>query len=1211
MKNKILARRKITFQSKAHLLPSVFILLSLLAVGAIPFAQAQRNAAKPAGEATALKVAKSLAPDSVSRSSQPATTAAMAGAHILIAPLAPKAPQVVLYDQYNNLGANATLSATFTDFPTFSSDLADDFIVPSGQTWSIQSIDADGVYFNGMGPANSWNVFIYADAGGMPGAVLFSVSNTTVTQINTTYTVNLSPAACPLPTGHYWVEIQANMTFNPNGEWGWTDRIVQSGSPAQWQNPGGGFGMCPTWMAKQAVCVTGASGPDQVFRLNGILNPASCGPTPTPTATPTPTPTPSPTPTPTPTPTPCPGNQYTITPGAAPIVPGVTDTGNHCDDCVTSVPIPFPFQLYNQAYNSVGVVSNGFLDFVTPNNSFSPVCLPATGFDYTIYGLWHDLRTDTGLSGCSNFASGCGIFTSTTGSAPNRIFNIEWRAVRFSDNTQTVNFEVRLYENNPNKRFDIVYGTSNGVTTADTAGVQGNAGAGFFTQDLCNAPAPQNVSRTYTLAGCGAPLCGSYTVGAGGDFSSLTNPGGFFEAVNGAGLTCSVEALIISDLTNETGAIPLNQWTVSPQSDPSAPACGCIVTIRRPGMIDSPNGSCVNPVRTISGVSTGSGLIKLNGPDGVIIDGSCGGLPFGLTITNGNANAAVIWIASASASDGANNITVENCVISGAPGVTAIAGIVSGSGTILGGDAEAPNNNITIQNNNIFRVQNSCYLRGTTAGTDTGLVVTGNTFGSTVAGDKNIFRGMLVGNSTGFLIRGNTINGVVSTASSTSKTTGIQTALVINGGTIEKNVISDIKQINPGTYGATGIDLTGGNNILVKNNFVSDVNHDMSGGAAFSTLFGVFGVQIEAGTGIQVYDNSVNLFGSIGTNNSSLLDAAFGINATTSTGCDVRDNIFANNITGGTTSVAHVAVYLPSGGTSAMNLTENNNSYYNGPDAARQGVGQAGTTAGINFFVTLPQLKSYSMTLSPPGTNDNASIASTGAVPFMSASDLHLVFGAPEIGLGIPIAVVTDDIDGDPRSPTMPTIGADEPRFALLTMAVSRKTHGGAGAFDINLPLSGTNGVECRTGGGTNDYTIVATFAGNVTVTGSPQAQLTMGAGCVGSGGVCTGNVTVSGNIVTVPLTTVANVQNINVRINGVNSAGSDAPATDFNIPMGILVGDTNGNRTVNAADVAQTKGRLGQALNGTNFRSDVNANGSINAADTAIIKQNSGTSIP
>ena len=185
------------------------------------------------------------------------------------------------------------------------------------------------------------------------------------------------------------------------------------------------------------------------------------------------------------------------------------------------------------------------------------------------------------------------------------------------------------------------------------------------------------------------------------------------------------------------------------------------------------------------------------------------------------------------------------------------------------------------------------------------------------------------------------------------------------------------------------------------------------------------------------------------------------------------------------------------------------------------------------------------------------------------------------------------------------------PAVPTVTSAVSRKTHGGAGNFDVALPLTGTNGVECRTTGGTNDYTMVVTFSGNVTVTGSPQAQLTVGTGCVGSGGVCTGNVSVSSNVVTVPLTNIANAQNISVRINGVNGTGSDAPAANFDIPMGVLAGDTNANRTVNAADVAQTKGRLGQTVDGTNFRSDVNANGSINAADTAIVKQNSGTSIP
>jgi len=69
--------------------------------------------------------------------------------------------------------------------------------------------------------------------------------------------------------------------------------------------------------------------------------------------------------------------------------------------------------------------------------------------------------------------------------------------------------------------------------------------------------------------------------------------------------------------------------------------------------------------------------------------------------------------------------------------------------------------------------------------------------------------------------------------------------------------------------------------------------------------------------------------------------------------------------------------------------------------------------------------------------------------------------------------------------------------------------------------------------------------------------------------------------------------------------------APNTSVSAGFLAGDTNGNRTVNAADVAQTKARLGQAADGTNFRSDVNANGSINAADVAIVKANLGTALP
>jgi hypothetical protein len=180
----------------------------------------------------------------------------------------------------------------------------------------------------------------------------------------------------------------------------------------------------------------------------------------------------------------------------------------------------------------------------------------------------------------------------------------------------------------------------------------------------------------------------------------------------------------------------------------------------------------------------------------------------------------------------------------------------------------------------------------------------------------------------------------------------------------------------------------------------------------------------------------------------------------------------------------------------------------------------------------------------------------------------------------------------------------------VVTGAVSRKLHAGV-PYDINMPQSGPSGVEDRTTGGTNDYSLVVTFSGNVTVTGNPQAAVTAGTGCVGTGGVCNGNtVTVSGATVTVPLTNITNAQVINVRVFGVNGA-ADAPATDFDFPMGFLIGDDNGNRTVNAADIALCKSQLGQTVTAANFRSDVNANGAINAADVALIKGHSGTSIP
>jgi hypothetical protein len=211
--------------------------------------------------------------------------------------------------------------------------------------------------------------------------------------------------------------------------------------------------------------------------------------------------------------------QYAITQGTDGIVPGDTDIGNHCDGCDTFVPLPFNFQLYGTTFTGVNVGDNGRLDFVNINEpgGYITACLPAppgyfTGlpYDNTLFALWQDMRTDVPGDGCDSFSSGCGIFTSVTGSAPNRIFNIEWRTVLYWDETAPQNFEVRLYENDPNGRFDVIFATLTPpvigpLERAWVSGVQGNGSQGFYTEDFCICwpdPPPQNQSRTYTLTPC-------------------------------------------------------------------------------------------------------------------------------------------------------------------------------------------------------------------------------------------------------------------------------------------------------------------------------------------------------------------------------------------------------------------------------------------------------------------------------------------------------------------------------------------------------------------------------------------------------------------------------------------------------------------------------------------------------------------------------------
>lgn len=638
------------------------------------------------------------------------------------------------------------------------------------------------------------------------------------------------------------------------------------------------------------------------------------------------------------------------------------------------------------------------------------------------------------------------------------------------------------------------------VIAQDTVGnISANPAAGLVATDVNTVTTPPTTPNSYSIV---APFPAAVNVGSGETYTSLTNAGGLFEALNNGVLTTNVTVSLTSDLSAETGAVALNARAEEPVASN--------FTLRI-----SPTGAA----RVITGSFNGA-LIRINGSNRTTIDGSLGGVGTDRSLTISNAS-----------------ITGPTVVAFGSVGTTPIADVALKNSIIINGantssavvisDATVGNSGyfdtVTIQNNSIQNAFIGVYANGgtipqnganlvysqnslDTAGASAirlvglymqgvnGATVSDNVIGNfdPAAGENDIGIWLATG-SVNATVSGNVVstlgysgtgafapiginvtsgaspanvnvsgNEVLNIATNgTAQVRGIQVGGTVSDVTVQKNKVIGVLNTNTATYGAYGIDISAGNNMIVANNFVSGINHDMTGGGAFSTTYGVFGLRVGTGIGHKIYHNSVNLSGATpGTPNSGLLSAAFAMVSTTSTGCDVRNNIFANNITGGTTGNAHVSAYLPAGGSAAMNLTWNNNAYYFGADAAAQGAGQSGVVAGTAFFVTLPDLTAYTSTLSAGGANDNASVAFTTTVPFVSATDLHLQLALP-VSTGASIPSVTTDIDNDPRPALAPAMGADELPSYTVGGNVSGLTGSGLvlrnnGGDDLPIVANGT-----------------------------------------------------------------------------------------------------------------------------------------------------------
>jgi hypothetical protein len=180
-----------------------------------------------------------------------------------------------------------------------------------------------------------------------------------------------------------------------------------------------------------------------------------------------------------------------------------------------------------------------------------------------------------------------------------------------------------------------------------------------------------------------------------------------------------------------------------------------------------------------------------------------------------------------------------------------------------------------------------------------------------------------------------------------------------------------------------------------------------------------------------------------------------------------------------------------------------------------------------------------------------------------------------------------------------PTAGSCSP--LEVASAVSRKMHNGV-PYDIDLPLTGSPGVECRFGGASGNHTIVLTFSNDVV---SGNAAVTNGPGSV------SGSPVFNANTMTINLTGMTTAEAVTVNLTGVTDSFSQT-YPDTPLVFKALFGDANGNSTVSSSDIAMVKSEASPGtVTAANFRADLNADGAITSSDISAVKSAAGATLP
>lgn len=171
------------------------------------------------------------------------------------------------------------------------------------------------------------------------------------------------------------------------------------------------------------------------------------------------------------------------------------------------------------------------------------------------------------------------------------------------------------------------------------------------------------------------------------------------------------------------------------------------------------------------------------------------------------------------------------------------------------------------------------------------------------------------------------------------------------------------------------------------------------------------------------------------------------------------------------------------------------------------------------------------------------------------------------------------------------------PPPAIVT-AVSRKTHGGAGVYDV--VVSGASAVEGRSGGVTE---LIVVFDGPIEgVDGLDASDVSLLEGAITEINI------VNDSELHMSLSGVSSGLVVSVSFPGIGDLAGQA--VEDILCFRVLTGDVTGDGQVNVLDMVQVRNELNQEPNDSTFVLDVTADGVINVLDLVAVRNNLNQSV-